>query len=106
MCPSPNNVWYCPTPSPDNLSATNQGQDSNGKPVGTQGTVNFSIENANTLFSNNGGNNTAFSTLGGPAGSGAASSFDWGLSFFFGRNVFTAIENKNASGATGPYFAY
>src|SRR5271166_3303677 len=24
LCPSPNNVWYCPTTSPDNLSAMNQ----------------------------------------------------------------------------------
>jgi len=99
VCPSPNNVWYCPT-SADNLTATNQGVN------GNNGTVSFTIENANTLFSNNGGNNTAFSTLGGPAGSGAASSFDWGLSFFFGRNVFTAIENMGAPGGTPPYFAY
>ncbi len=99
VCPSPNNSWYCPS-SADNLTATNQGVN------GNKGTVSFTIENANTLFSNNGGNDTAFSTLGGPPGSGASSSFDWGLSFFFGRNVFTAIENKNASGVTGPYFAY
>ena len=91
--------WYCPATSPDNLSATNQGQDVNGNPVGTPGTVNFAIENADTLFATN---NTAFSTAGAPN----PGSFDWGLGFFFGRNVFTAIENLSTPGGAGPYFAY
>jgi len=90
--------WYCPTTSPDNLMASNQGQSTSG-PVGTPVPVNFSIENAQTLFS---GNNTAFSTLGGPL----SNTFDWGLSFFYGRNMFTAIENSNAPGGTPPYFAF
>jgi hypothetical protein len=102
LCAKPDNSWYCPTTSPDNLSATNQGQTTSG-PVGSAIPVNFSIEDATTLFSNNGGNNTAFSTLGGPQ----AGTFDWGLSFFFGRSVFTAIENQSTPGGmTGPYFAY
>ncbi len=96
-CPNPNESWYCPTTSPDNLSAGNQGINMNS-PI----TVNFSIEKATTLFS---GNNTAFSTLGGPVPANL-NAFDWGLSFFFGRNVFTAIENKSTPGGTGPYFAY
>jgi hypothetical protein len=33
-------------------------------------------------------------------------SFDLGLPFFYGRNVYTAIENKTAGSATGPYYAY
>ena len=85
-------MWYCPT-SLDSLSATNQGAN------GNQGVVNFSIESANTLLNSG---NTAFSTLGGPN----AGSFDFGLSFFFGRNVFTAIENMNTPAGPGPYFAY
>jgi hypothetical protein len=32
--------------------------------------------------------------------------FDWGLPFFFGRNVFTAIESQNTPGGVGPYWAY
>jgi hypothetical protein len=68
-------------------------------PLGSQISVSFSIENTNNLFS---GSNSAFSTLGG-VNSGA---FDWGLSFFYGRNVFTAIENMSTPGGTGPYFAY
>jgi hypothetical protein len=83
--------------------ATNQGQDASGNPLGSPGTVNFSIENADTLFSTN---NTAFSTLGGGPSGGATSSFDWGLPFFFGRNVFTAIDGLSTPGGTGPYYAY
>jgi len=94
-CPAPaGNQWYCPTTSPDNLTAVNQGSNGQSGP-----TTHFSIENANNLFNTN---NTAFSTLGGPN----RGSFDWGLSFFFGRNIFTAIENMSAPGGTTPYFAY
>jgi len=32
--------------------------------------------------------------------------FDWGLPFFFGRTVFTAIFGKAAPGGTPPYVAY
>jgi len=85
-------TWYCPT-SPAALTATNQGAN------GNQGVVNFSIENANTLLNSG---NTAFSTLGGPL----PGSFRWGLAFFYGRSVFTAIENMNTPAGPGPYVAY
>jgi Protein of unknown function (DUF3443) len=93
--------FYCPT-NPVNLSATNRG--ANGTP---DGLVNFSIGSAEALFSSN---NTAFSNLGGP-NAGLPSlhipaSFDWGLSFFYGRSVYTAIEGASTPGGTGPYFAY
>jgi len=94
--------WYCPTTSPDNLSATNQGQNNSG-PVGNPVPVSFSIEDTNTLFNTS---NTAFSTLGGPN----PGAFDFGLTFFFGKNVFTAIDGQSVSGCgtncTGPFFAY
>jgi hypothetical protein len=85
--------WYCPT-SPDSLSAGNQGTNMTA-PV----TVNFTIDNFDTL-SNSG--NFAFSTSGGPQ----TGSFDWGLSFFFGRNLFTAIDTMSTPGGPGPYWAY
>jgi hypothetical protein len=92
--------WYCPSQSPDNITASNQGQNANGTPVGNSGSANFSIENTSTLFNSN---NTAFSTLGGPN----PGAFDFGLSFFFGKNVFTAIDGQTVSGGpTGPFFAY
>ncbi len=100
---SDQNGWYCPTPSPDNLSAQNQGTNMSS-PV----SVSFSIENADTLFQNNNGSNTAFSTLGGSdcSAGGSNCAFDWGLTFFFGRNVFTAIENLSTPGGAGPYVAF
>jgi len=33
-------------------------------------------------------------------------SFDFGLPFFFGRNVYTAIEGRSAGAVSGPFFAY
>ena len=98
-CPNPNQVWYCPNPSPDNLSAQNQG--TNMSPPGI--TVNFSVEDANTLFNTN---NTAFSTLAGPVPA-SLDSFDFGLSFFYGKSVFTAIQGQSTgNGQTGPFVAY
>jgi hypothetical protein len=98
---SDQNSWYCPSSSPDSLSAQNQGTNMSS-PV----SVSFTIENADTLFNN--GSNTAFSTLGGSecSAGGANCAFDWGLSFFYGRNVFTAVENASTPGGMGPYFAY
>jgi hypothetical protein len=32
--------------------------------------------------------------------------FAWGLPFFFGRTVFTAIDGQTTPGGVGPYFAF
>jgi len=90
--------WYCPSTTPESLTAQNQGQTNSGT-SGSPITVNFSIENANNLFNTG---NTAFSTLSGPN----TGVFDWGLPFFFGRDVLTAIDTMSTPGGTGPYFAY
>jgi hypothetical protein len=87
--------FYCPT-STQNLSAVNQG--ANG--VGSS-TVNFSVANADSLF--NSSSNTVLGELAGP---NSLPGFDWGLPFFYGRNVFTAIEGKSTPGGVGPYWAY
>jgi Protein of unknown function (DUF3443) len=93
--------FYCP-PSTKNFSATNEGLN------GTSGTVNFSIANAASLFSNSA--DAAFSQLGGPSTNSPSASnpdvFDWGLPFFYGRNVYTAIEGTSAPGGATPYWAY
>jgi hypothetical protein len=86
--------FYCPA-AVDNLSATNTGGN------GASGTVDFSVANADTLFSSD-PNDAAFSQLAGPN----PDSFDWGLPFFYGHNVFTAIQNASTPGGTGPYWAY
>jgi hypothetical protein len=70
--------------------------------------VNFTIGDANTLFSNN-QSFAAFSNLGGSAssaGSSGAGTFAWGLPFYYGRSVYTAMEHTNAGGTNGPYFAF
>ena len=93
--------FYCPS-SPQNLSAINLGLNK------TSGTVNFTVANAETLFAKPG--DSVFGQLGGPStfpGSGSTQDFfDWGLPFFYGRNVFTAIEGKSTPGGTGPYWAF
>ncbi len=94
-CPSPNQKWYCPSTSPDNLSAVNQGTNMNSGV-----TVNFTLEDASTLFNTS---NNAFSTLGGPVPS-SLNAFDWGMPFFYGKNVFTAIQTRCNNPC--PYYAY
>jgi hypothetical protein len=93
--------FYCPS-TPQALTATNQGVNK------TSGTVNFTIANAETLLGNS--TDTVFGELGGPdtfpGTQSGPSFFDWGLPFFYGRNVYTAIETKSTPGGTGPYWAY
>jgi Protein of unknown function (DUF3443) len=84
--------FYCPN-STQNLSATNAGAN------GTNESIKFSVADAENLFDTNG---TAFDQLAGPGGD----AFDWGLSFFYGRNVFTAIDGASTPGGPGPYWAY
>lgn len=80
--------FYCPSAT-QNLTAMNAST-----------TVNFSVANADNLFNNV--NNFVFSNLAGPN----PNSFDWGLPFFYGRNVFEAIQGKTTPGGTGPLIAY
>lgn len=96
--------FFCPGATVS-LSATIQG--ANGASV----PVSFDIADANTLFGTN-AIIAAASNLGSPSVSDAANgfdgtdSFDWGLPFYFGRTVFTAIETRNTAGGEGPYFAF
>jgi len=85
--------FYCPS-STTNISATNQGAN------GASGTVNFSVANADTLFANQA--DFVYGDLGGEY-SGSPLAFDWGLPFFFGRNVFTAIQSTSYPNG---YWAY
>jgi hypothetical protein len=84
--------FYCPS-NTVSLGAQNVGQN------GTSGPVAFSIANAQKLFSTG---NAAYSNLGGPN----PGAFDWGASFFFGRNVFVAIYGAQTPAGAGPYWAY
>jgi hypothetical protein len=88
--------FYCPA-STQNFSAVNRGTN------GASSTVSFSVGNANTMFTSNPGA-TAYPQLAGPTLN--SQTFAWGLPFFYGRNVFTAIENKSTPAGLGPYVAY
>jgi hypothetical protein len=97
VCTDPSAAgFYCPSAT-RNLSATIQGRN------GRSASINFSVANAVTLVTNNPGF-TAFVNLGAPQFGGAG--FDWGLPFFYGRSVYTAIEGASTPGGPGPYVAF
>ncbi len=94
--------FYCPT-SPLALTATINGNNNVGN-----ASLDFTLYNTYTQPSP-----TANAIPGIGANPNALSfskpisnSFDFGLPFFFGRNVYTAIETRKAGTRTGPYFAY
>ncbi len=88
--------WYCPQTAFSN-TATMKGS----QPGSPSASVSFTIENFDTLTS--GSNKEVFSDIGGPAPDN--STFDWGLPYFLGQNVFIAISGAATSLGTGPYFA-
>jgi hypothetical protein len=99
VCPANSTAaagFYCPS-SLTPLSATVQDPNTMFSE-----SVNFSIDNAQTLLSST---NAAFSTLGGPVPSGQG--FDWGLPFFYGRNVYVAIDGQSVpTQANAPWWAF
>ena len=94
--------FYCPG-STTPFSTTTQGTNSSSE------TVAFNAANVEQLFT---GSNTAFNDVTGDNPScfvnttTTAPCFDWGLPFFFGRNVFTAIEGQSTPAGPGPYWAF
>lgn len=97
VCTNPSTAgFYCP-PVTKNLSASIQGRNGRSAPV------NFSLANAAALMASNPGF-AAFGDLGAPQ-LGAAS-FDWGLPFFYGRNVYIAIDGAGTPAGPGPYVAF
>lgn len=90
---------YCPANNM-NLSAENEGFSN-----GNSGTVNFTITNAENLL--NSSSDNAFSQIGGPGQATDGSLyFDWGLPFFYGVNVYVAIDSATTPAGPGPYVAY
>ena len=87
--------WYCPT-SAQTAQATNSSVN------GQTSSVNVTVANARDLFNNSAA--YAYSNLAGPVGDPAA--FDFGLPFFFGRSVVTALDEANTPLGQGPYVAY
>jgi hypothetical protein len=93
--------YYCPTGS-ETLSPTLEGQ--NGASASATFTLNnaqFLVSTDNAVLPGIGANPNLVGKL-----SAYPHSFDFGLPFYYGRNVYTAIEGRSAGGVTGPYFAY
>jgi hypothetical protein len=86
---------YCPSATVNDTTTTLGAN-------GASGTVAFSIANANTLASST---NWAFDDVAAPFLSRPVA-FAWGAPFFFGRNVFVAIEGQRTPVGVGPYWAY
>ena len=83
--------FYCPT-STRTFSATHTGVN------GTSSTVSFAAGNVDAV-------NATFAVFGEATGSNPGG-FDWGLPFFYGRTVFTAIQGQPTPAGAGPYWAY
>jgi hypothetical protein len=94
QCTGNATAFYCP-PSTLDLTATNTGL--NNVSIVTP----FKVANTNTLWN---GKNTAFDDLAITAFTPGY--FDWGLSFFYGKTVFTAINGADTPAGAGPFFAY
>ncbi len=88
-------AYYCPS-SQQTVSVNNAGTN------GSTGSITLTVDNGDTLVQSG---KYAFSTLGGPGGN-QTSGFVFGLPFFYGHNVFTALSGATTPGGTGPYFAY
>jgi hypothetical protein len=88
--------FYCPASTLD-LTVTLQGQN------GVNIAVPFMVDNAETLGNNN-PSYVVFPTLAGT--NSISGSFDFGLPFYYGNRVATAMENRTTTVGTGPYVAF
>ncbi len=103
------NNFFCPTSNLPGQQALNQG--ANGA-IGAP--VTYEIDNADGLFNNS--SNAVYPTLGGPNGSESCPggnsdslcSLDWGLPFYYGNTVFTAIDGQAVPSGqpAAPWWAY
>lgn len=86
--------FFCPD-APLALTATQVSSSGVSREVG------FTIESVDALAAEVAGANIA-----GSAGAALPQSFDWGLPFFYGRKVFTAITGAITPAGPGPYWAW
>jgi len=97
--------FYCP-PLPPPVSPLNSplalsAQIVAAAPSAASATVNFTLLNTDALSGS-----TVAANIGGPMGFGLGNVFDWGLPFFYGRRVFTAISGAATPGGNGPFIAF
>jgi Protein of unknown function (DUF3443) len=91
-----NSNYYCPTATLNRTAAV----------ISTSSAavaVPFSVASADSLLTGS-GSLLAFNNL---AGKGSMpGTFDWGMPFFYGRNVYFALQGKLTTVAAGPYIAF
>lgn len=85
-------TFYCPSSTVPE-SATMIGAN------GVSTTLNFDVGNAQTMVDNGEYAMNSYDA-------DASGMFDWGLGFFYGRTVFTAIDGSSTPGGVGPYYAF
>ena len=88
-------AYYCPS-SQQTVNVTNAGTN------GSSTSATFKVDNGDTLVQSG---KFALDTLGGPGGN-RTTGFVFGIPFFYGHSVFTALSGASTPGGTGPYFAY
>lgn len=88
-------TWFCPG-GILNLNASLSGG-------GNSSAVAFNLGNAGTLLSQG---YSALPAVGMPASGFLGSYFDWGLPFFYGRNVYIGLEGKSNPLGSGPMFLF
>ncbi|CAD5366374.1 conserved exported hypothetical protein [Rubrivivax sp. A210] len=94
-CTGAGATWYCPqSPAPREATIADA--------LGNRAIVSLSIASADLLFVSG---NVAFANLGGSAGASNPGAFVWGLPFFYGRRVTTAIWGQ-ALAVNGPWVAF
>jgi hypothetical protein len=99
-CSSAYDGFYCPS-STTSLTATIFGAGN------ASADISFKVANISKLT----GSFAAYKNVGGempgfPDTDPAQLDYIWGLAFFYGRTIFTAIEQKSTPAGTGPYVAF
>ena len=97
QCPGNSNGFYCPN---SNLNLTAQLSGLTGSTPAVS--VAFNVGNGNNLTG------YALNNLAGTATDvpGLGKTFDWGLPFFFGRDVYFVIEGAHTTKQAGPYVGF
>lgn len=92
---------YCPT-SPDTITTTMKGAN------GATTAYNFILYNVETEPASSSNAIPGIGANSSDVGfaSGFTRSFDFGLPFFYGKKVYTAISGRSAGGIVGPYYAF
>jgi hypothetical protein len=90
---------YCPTVT-QSLSGTIQGDN------GTVTSVAFKIENGDTINADIISNSIAVAPYLGAGAGQLTTTFDWGLSFFYGRTEYVLNQGFSLNGQSGPLIAF